>query len=195
MRRKADPADRLELTELLGSGGERDCWVHPADSRLVVKTTHTVRRRPCQNDLDYRYHKWLTRTGKLNPHIPRIVGWCQTQYGKGLVCERTLNADGTPALDLAQGLGDGRITPKFALTLIEEAFAVFFKNGITICDEEPNNFFCVRGEAGVRLVVVDGFGHRHRNLKTLLRNFISPLAGVKTRENKRRLVEFVRSFA
>lgn len=33
-------------------------------------------------------------------HVPRIIGWEQTDYGSGLVVERVLNHDGSPSYSL-----------------------------------------------------------------------------------------------
>lgn len=146
----------LELTELLAHGGERDCWVHPTDPGLVVKTTRRVKTDRNQNDQDYLYYQWLLRTNKVNDHIPHVLGWCSTQYGPGLVCTRAINADGTPARDLAEGLAMGVIDEDIARQLVEEAFQVFLRHGITICDDTPENFLCVHDAEAMRLVVVDG---------------------------------------
>ena len=91
----------LNLTELIGSGNERDCFIHPDNPKYCVKVTKpgVVGRR--QNEIDMAYFEVLKRRNISSPHIPACHGWVETNRGKGIVVERICRPDLSPLRDRA----------------------------------------------------------------------------------------------
>ena len=184
----------LELKHKLGSGNERDCWLHPTDPHLCVKTTHKAasKKNQNQNKQDAIYYALLKKRKILNHHIPKVYGWCETNKGPGLLMERMINTDGTPSLLLSETLDQSLINTNTAKQIIDDFCQLFLAQAITISDENISNFMVrfIENNTPI-LVVVDGLGHRSIDIKSRLRDRIKALSRKKTRETYRHLLDYV----
>jgi hypothetical protein len=172
----------LVLTELIGSGGDRDVWRHPVNPALCVKVAKPSQER-AQNDIDYDYSSYLARRRVHGPHLTRMHGWVETNRGRGLVFDLVQQPDGTPCPTLPQALRAGMLDEDAAHRLISEAFDWMIANKVVLGDCGVSNFVVRDGADGSRhLVVVDGLGARHFGFKYWIRRRLAFLARRKTRQ-------------
>lgn len=184
----------LILQEHLGSGSQRDCWVHPGRPDLCVKTIHSQNSRN-QNQLDYDYYQWLKKRGKSGAHFPALLGWCITDKGPGLIFERIINADMQPSLNLKDSLEQKQVTPAQASALVKEMFQSFLAEGLSVYDGCPTNFLvCIQADH-MRLVAVDGIGHRNQSFKSRLRDRFPLLSRLKTLTTRHVLLQHIATYA
>lgn len=184
----------LKLTQLISSGFERDCWAHPENPSLCVKTTRIRKEKRNQNQQEFNYYTWLVNKGLHIPYIPKIYGWCESNHGQGLIIERICNEDGSYSVDLPTSLKNQYISPTQGLELVQQMFIPFLQHGVIVSDECPTNFFVQRHSIQPKLLVIDGLGHRHINLKSKLRDCCQFLANRKTQETKQHLIRFLRNY-
>ena len=156
----------LTVSELIGSGNDRDIWRHPLNRTLGIKTCKLNHAR-AQNDIDYHYGMHLAHLGVTGPHLPRMHGWTATNRGAGLVVDLVLQPDGTPSPTLPQALRSGQINTLEATGLIYEAFDWLGRNGVMLADYGIHNMLVQNTPQDERtyLVFVDGLGTRHFDLK------------------------------
>ena len=128
-------------------------------------------------------------------HVPRIIGWEQTDHGSGLVVERVLNHDGSPSYSLNHRMLCKKTTPQEAIRMIQSCFAVMLRHGIVVSDECPSNFLVQELEQQKRLVIIDGLGHRRINIKSYLRDHFRFYANQKTKETKNHLLYYTNCFS
>lgn len=184
----------LNLEKLIGSGSERSCWEHPLQPTLCIKTLHSPGKRD-QNRLDFQYYQVLKKYQKSRAHIPALVGWCDTDKGKGLVFERVINTNQQPSLNLQDSLEQKQITPEQACMLIEEMFSNFLDEGLSVYDEEPPNYLVRIAADHMKLMIVDGVGHRRIGLKSQLRDRFPVFSRRKMLAIRRHLLDFVAQYA
>src|SRR3546814_19909871 len=93
----------LVLTEVIGTGNDRECWRHPLNRSLCVKVAKPEQERT-QNEIDYHYGRHLARHSVAGRYLPRVHGWVETNRGRGLVVDLVQQPDGppSPTLRIAQ---------------------------------------------------------------------------------------------
>lgn len=184
----------LILDTIISSGFERDCWQHPDDIGLCVKTTRILKTDRNQNQQEYDYYQYLIKNNKLNKYIPRIHGWVETNKGKGLIIDRVINYDNSASIGLENSLKNNLINTETAERIIREFFVPFLKYGVVVSDECFSNFFVSFKKDGPILMVIDGLGHRRVGIKSWFRDKFVYLANRKTLETKNHLLDFVNSY-
>ncbi len=180
-RMQGEGGQTLKLSGLtpFGSGGKRDCFVHPEVKGLCVKVAR-VGREP---DSLYRKAPWLRRWRKgvhgfdenhqdyqalqaleslgdpsVWNHLPRCFGWIDADRGRGLVIELLRDADGLISRSFLDYLWTEGYDER-AQTAVEE-FAEFWQShAIPSRSLLLDNIVAqVRGNGTMRLVLIDGLG-------------------------------------
>jgi hypothetical protein len=179
------------LSEMIGEGGDRECWRHPANRSLCIKVAKPAPER-LQNDIDFHYGKHLARRNIFGPHLTRVYGWVETNRGRGLVLELAQQPDGTPCTQLPDALRTGQLTQAEASALICEAFDWLIARNVILADYGVNNFLVRRSPLGsYHLVFVDGLGARHFGLKYWSRRVFGFLARRKTRQFRQKALRML----
>lgn len=176
-------ANMLELSELIGSGNERDCYIHPLNPRFCVKVTKpgVVGRR--QNEIDMAYFALLKQRGIASPHIPICHGWVETNRGKGIVVERICRPDLTPAPSVLAAVQSGEISLAQALELMDEVFTYAVTHNVVVTDCNLEHLVLSEQPDGSRkLAIVDGLGARFLDLKFWIRTRFGAYGRMKTRK-------------
>ncbi len=172
----------IVLTEKLGSGGERDCYIHPDNKKLCVKVNRpgVIGRR--QNLIDWTYYKSLSARNIASPHIPACHAWINTDKGIGLVTDRICRADFSAAPSVLEALHSGEISLNQATTLINTLFEYMISHNVVVVDYHPDHFILSeQPDSSVVVAIVDGLGTRHLGFRFWLRTHIHAYGRKKTR--------------
>ncbi|MEM6673414.1 MAG: YrbL family protein [Planctomycetota bacterium] len=150
----------LSGSELLGTGRERACYVHPEDESLCIKVdlgVSTRGRRP-QSPQDASYLTHLARRGVPFDHLTRYHGKVETDKGLGYVFDRCINRDGTMPRSLRELRQlDAENWPK---ALLADLFDFMVEYGVVPSDVSPDNVLFPELESGRIAVLIDGVGNR-----------------------------------
>lgn len=166
--------------ELVGRGNGRDCFVHPLDSTKVIKLTNGWKRRDHQSAIEADYYNYLSKRPVSYEHVAACYGWVNTPKGRGLVFDRVVNSDGTPAITLKQALQEGSLTVAEAYVLLERMRRYLLDNAIVFVDIGLSNIVVVmQADGGKKLVIIDGLGGRRHDLKFHLRSRVIWLSKMK----------------
>ena len=188
----ADSPSCLRLSQVLGKGNERICWAHPFDSSICVKTVRPGVEGRRQNDLDFHYYQFLQSRGVGGAHIPAVLGWVDTDKGRGLLVERIKGIDGGLPVSVAKALREGLISADQARRLIDDAFAWFIANSVVVSDSNPEHLVLRKNDAGEDILsVVDGLGGRHLDIRYRLRNRLLWYARRKSQKTWREILNMV----
>jgi len=177
-----NPIKRLVLAGLepFAHGGGRDCYVHPLDSALCVKVAREGRspqerrqqlawwkrwRKPAEKYddslRDFRILKALESDNDPATwqHVPRCMGWVETDHGRGLVTELVRDADGLISRNLLEYLWTHGYDDRVQAAVDE--FARFWeRKSIPTRSLFLDNIAAqVRPDGTLRLVVIDGLGN------------------------------------
>ena len=165
-------------------GSQRHVFVHPADSRLIVKVPHdayVARRSGVRSWKWYKKH-WRRRlrvrhfivfqreinehlavraTGPLPPHMQTILGFLETDLGMGLVCACVRTRDGALAPTLKEIIDAGTFDENARIHL-EEFFAWLRESPIVVGDLNIGNIvYGHHPSKGDLFVLVDGIGDKN----------------------------------
>jgi hypothetical protein len=162
------------ISEPIGTGRERACYVHPEDPRLAIKMP--MGEVSDQTKRDLRFYRGLKKRGvKGIPHIPGFHGLCDTNLGRGIVVDLIRNYDGEISRPLNWYLAQGVPIEEFDQFLeeLKQSFLnnlIIFNNDLTI----GNLLFQKTSTGSARLVAIDGLGDVvakdwHSNFPWLLR--------------------------
>jgi hypothetical protein len=143
----------LELVTRIGSGNERDVYLHPHQPDQVIKITRkdAVSDR---NAIEYAFHRATRRLAF--PGIPKMYGWSETSLGRGLAYELVADSSGVPCCSVREALKAGILKPAEARELLARFFDDAWKVGLITYDNHPGNF--LYQPRSNRVVMVDGFG-------------------------------------
>lgn len=146
------------ISEPIGIGRERACYVHPEDPRLAIKMPKGDVSDQTKRDL--KFYRGLKKRGvKGIPHIPGFHGLCDTNLGRGIVVDLIRNYDGEISRPLNWYLEQGVPIEEFEQFLeeLKQSFLnnlIIFNHGLTI-----GNLLLQKSSAGsARLVAIDGLG-------------------------------------
>jgi hypothetical protein len=179
------------LSEMIGVGGDREVWRHPADPTLCIKVPRPDVTR-AQNEIDFHYSRCLAGRNIVGPHLTQVYGWAETNRGRGLVVELAQQPDGTPCPTLSAALCSGLITQEEGAALVDEAFDWLIAQGVIMADCGLSNFLVRLSPQGrYHLVIVDGLGARHFGVKYSLRRTFVFLARRKDRIFRRKVLSFL----
>jgi hypothetical protein len=146
------------ISQPIGEGRERACYVHPEDPRLAIKIpTGPVSK---QTERDIKAYKRLKKRGLAgNPHLPKYHGVCETSIGPGIVVELIRNYDGEISRPLSWYLAQGVPVEEFD-TFLENMKQSFLQDLIIFNhDMQIGNLLFQKTSMGsARLVAIDGLG-------------------------------------
>lgn len=168
---------------MIGRGNERLCYIDPEDQTKVIKVRYKEGKTRDQNRLEYLYSQYLEKRGVSFAHICRCYGWVDIENNKkGLVFDRVLNFDKTPAITLSRALKEAYISYEYAQALLEDLRQYLESNVILFVDVSLDNIMCQKQEDGsYRLIIIDGLGARRPGLKFWFYRHITPYAKYKVR--------------
>ncbi|MDN5102855.1 YrbL family protein [Aliarcobacter butzleri] len=162
----------IELREelLLGDGGERLVFIHPNDSKKVVKVLQPqIKKHNFQNELEFKYYNFLTKKNVDFSHITKCFGYVDTNFGKGLVFERVVDFDGEDSKFLRNCLQENIFTKDQEKRLLDDLKKYLEDNEILFIDCSSHNVFCKKVSADkYTLIIYDGLGARRDNIKLTL---------------------------
>lgn len=173
----------LTLITLIGSGNERDCYIHPDNPSYCVKVTKpgVIGRR--QNEIDMAYFKLLTQRNIVSPHIPVCHGWVETNFGRGIIVDRICRTDFSPAPSVLTAVKTNLITAPEAFQLIDEVFIYAIKNNIVVTDCNLDHLILSeQTDSSFKIAIVDGLGARFMGIKFWIRTLIGTYGRLKTRK-------------
>ena len=178
----SSPFDVLDLRPLsiAAAGSERDVYLHPADSSLLIKIVNGARRsqvdrkRPWykrfQRDGGHRVFimetvEYIATTAQQGAHagnvlMARIFGLVLTSKGLGLVVERIVDAHGNLAPTLKQVVARHGFSPELRYRVHEFIMALIDAH-VVFNDVSASNIvvgFNAEGREG--LYLVDGYGSK-----------------------------------
>lgn len=68
----------LKLSRRIGQGYYRDCWLHPHDIGLCIKTPRIKGQACPQCEADAYNYPRLVRKGLAGVHVPKVFGLTET---------------------------------------------------------------------------------------------------------------------
>jgi hypothetical protein len=161
---------KIILTDkyFIARGGERDCYLHPLDYKKVIKIVHgysDILNRN-QNDLDYKYFKFLEKLKVPFSHISKCYGYIDTNLGKGLIFDKVFDYNGKISISFLDTIIQNKFTKYEENELVEDLKNYLFKNNILFIDIGLYNVLCCEYEEGkYRLIIIDGLGGRRTGIK------------------------------
>jgi hypothetical protein len=146
------------ISEPIGKGRERACYVHPEDPRLAIKMPMGEVSEQTQRDLKF-YRKLKKRGLKGIAQVPDYHGLCETNLGRGIVVDMVRNYDGEISRPLNWYLAQGVPIDEFD-QFLEELKLSFLHNLIIFNDDLTlgDLLFQKTSTGSARLVVIDGIG-------------------------------------
>jgi len=146
------------ISQPIGEGRERACYVHPDDPRLAIKIP--TGKVTAQTRRDIQFYKRLKKRGLVkNAHLPRYHGLCETSIGPGIVVDLIRNYDGEIARPLNWYLAQGVPVEEFDAYL-EEMKQSFVQDLIIFNHDmhSGNLLFQKTSMGSARLIAIDGLG-------------------------------------
>jgi len=146
------------ISEPIGTGRERACYVHPDDPRLAIKMPMGKSTQQTHRDLKF-YRKLKKRGIRGIPHVPDFHGLCDTNLGRGIVVDLVRNYDGEISRPLNWYLAQGVPIEEF-YDFLEELKQSFLQNQIIFNQDMTidNLLFQRTSSRAARLVAIDGLG-------------------------------------
>lgn len=171
----------LESRTPIASGNNRDVFVHPDDSDLLIKTVKAdaLEKRSSPDAhwtkrLFRRYKHYQTFLRECQEHIVShldkggvpdfmhtVVGFAETDRGLGLVVRAERDREGNHAKTLAQLIAQGLYDHK-AKAALEKFKSDFLESDVIVTDLGHGNLVYAYDEKrGSRFVVIDGYGEKN----------------------------------
>lgn len=146
------------ISEPIGEGRERACYIHPEDPRLAIKIpTGPVSEQTLR---DIRFYKRLKKLGiSENSHVPKYHGLCETSLGRGIVVQLIRNYDGDISRPLNWYLAQ-RVPIEEFEDYLEEMKQAFLRDLIIFNHDMNigNLLFQRTSTSEAQLVAIDGLG-------------------------------------
>lgn len=172
----------LEEKSLLFKGGERSSYEHPSFNNRIIKIEHDSSINK-QNELEYKYYKYLKENNSDLSLIAECFGFCDTNKGIGLVFEKIIDYDFNISKPFRYYLRNNLLSKKIELELLEELKTYLFKNKILFVDVSTVNVLCKKlDKDNYRLIIIDGLGARRLNFKYYMYLYIPFLKEYKIKK-------------
>jgi len=160
----------LEKKDFMARGGERECYLHPSDSKKIIKILYkkngTYAYDGSRNNIEYKYYKFLEKSKIPFLHISKCYEFVETNLGKGLVFDKVCDYDGRTSLSLIESIINNKFNFDIETILLKELKEYIFDNDILFIDTASNNILCCEYEkAKFRLVIIDGLGGKREGFK------------------------------
>jgi hypothetical protein len=155
----------LDDTLLIGTGGSRECYIHPDDPNLCIKT---IKNKKYQRSVDRetRYFKKLQKQKKSFQMISKYYGRVKTDQGEGEVFELVRDYDGKISKNLKYYLARPYTDPANYEKIVEqiEVLRVYLREErILFSDLCFHNVLAKKVDPeDFELVVIDGIGHNQQ---------------------------------
>lgn len=162
----------LDESNLIGKGGERECYIHPTDKSKIIKVeyAHNKVKSNDQNSLDIYYYKHIKNVEGIFDHIPRIYNKLETNKGIGLVFDSISDYTGEISKTFEQVVKSRTLDTAIEEKCLEQLHQYILKNNIIFYDAVLSNILCQEFEKGkFKLVIVDGLGGRKVGPKLWIR--------------------------
>jgi len=146
------------ITDPIGKGKERECFVHPDDPQKAIKISIGSVIEQSRREIKF-YQKLKRRDGANDPHIPRFYGLCETNLGQGIVVDLIRDQDGEISRPLNWYLAEGYPIEDFE-SYLDELKKSFLQNLIIFNHDMTvgNLLFQKVSATSARLVAIDGLG-------------------------------------
>lgn len=159
----------LDKNNLLVSGSERACYIHPNDETKLIKIIHSKDEGYNQNDLEYKYYNYLDNQKVSFSNIAKCFGWIETNIGKGLLFERILNYDNSDAKEIRYYIKNNIFSDDEEKNLLNELKYYLEVNKVLFIDATTVNVLCKEISKGkYRLIIIDGLGGKRIGVKSRL---------------------------
>lgn len=148
----------LVVSEKVGTGKEKACYVHPHDSNKAIKVPIGSTR--VQTDREIRYYKkLLKRKNVFYSHMPQFYGLVTTNLGEGYVVDLVRDYDGEISKSLEWYLQHGSTLNDFSMHL-QELKTYFLQNSIVFNHDMYDGNLLVKkvSPEKMQLVIIDGIG-------------------------------------
>lgn len=146
------------ITDPIGKGKERACFVHPDDPQKAIKISIGSVSKQSRREIKF-YRRLKQRGGVNDPHVPRYYGLCETNLGRGIVVDLIRDQDGQISRPLNWYLAEGYPIEDFEPYLheLKKSFLhnlIIFNHDMTV----GNLLFQKVSATSARLVAIDGLG-------------------------------------
>ncbi|MEM7206538.1 MAG: YrbL family protein [Pseudomonadota bacterium] len=156
----------------IGRGRERVCYLHPQDSRKVIKLCHGDVRKQTNREIDF-YHRLQKRRISDLKFVPNYFGTVETNLGSGIVTELISDYNGKISQSVLDVLKDGTAFDSFTDALADLKFHLLENRVIFNNDMYLGNILVRRTDhINFHLVIIDGLGDV---VKIQLLNYIASL--------------------
>lgn len=151
-------SELIIVSEKIGAGTEKACYVHPYEDNKVVKVP--VGKVRLQTEREIRYYKKLQKRRNISyTHMPEFYGVVKTNLGKGYVVDMVRDYDGEISKSLEWYLRNGYTLSDFSAQLADLKsyfldYSVIFNNDIC----EVNLLVKRLSPEQMQLVIIDGIG-------------------------------------
>lgn len=149
----------IKLTSdlFIAKGTERNCYIHPNESKLCVKVSHSHVKK--QHNQELSYINFLLKKNKLPcDFFPNFYGTIETNQGEGLVFERIYNEDGSTIENLKLFIKHNGFSEQLENALIYLKSALL-KQNIIVRDLRMINVLVKKIDNEIKLIIVDGIGN------------------------------------
>lgn len=164
----------LNKNDVIASGRERDCYIHPLDHMKIIKVMKDNINNANQNRVDEVYYNLLNKKKLSFSNIAKYFGSVDTNLGKGLVFERVLNYDGTTCKSFRYVMSYKLVSLEEQKYLISSLKKYLFENQILFADSSLTNILYKKtSENNSKLVIIDGLGAKRMGLKFSLYRTLS----------------------
>ena len=144
--------------DLIGSGKERNCFVHPEKPNKAIKITSGPVTK--QTDRELKFYRGLRKRPQVSfKHIPCYYGEINTNLGPGQMFDLIRDYDGQVSKSLLWYLQQG-YSLKFFKKKLKKLYKYLVANELIFNhDMYSGNILYMRKSAGKgRLVIIDGLG-------------------------------------
>ncbi len=159
---------KLTKNDFITSGHKRDCYRFPNDPTKLIKIEKKHKLSE-DNLIEKTYYNYLLRKRKSLAHIAKFHGSIETSLGYGLVFERISNYDGSDSKTLSEIIEKGLLKRDELSILIKELGDFLIKNNIVFADVSLVNVLYQIQKNKCKLIIIDGLGGRHFDLKFKMR--------------------------
>lgn len=149
----------INLTSEIGRGKERACFLHPQDSRKVIKIVYTQESKQMQREID-AYKDIAMKADIEYEHFPNYYGEVETDKGTGYVFDLVQNSDGSSPRTLHSYL-EGLSCIEDLDPQLSGLKAYLLKHSIVFCNDvsyEGNILVKELADGSAKLVIIDGLG-------------------------------------
>ena len=171
----------LNKNDLLGVGGQRECYLHPKNKSKVLKIMYRCNSlKDDVNKLEYIYLGILKKRNVSFSHLAKCDGFIETNKGKALVFERVMNFNNTPAISFREAVKSNKISFAKQEELLLELYNYLKKETILFVDYEISNIFLKETSPNkYKLIIIDGLGAKRLNYKFWFYSYFLPYTKYK----------------